>query len=90
MARNSKWSVVRKLHKAQNPYCAACLGLKIDVHHVKPVHVFPWLELDLGNLISLCHKHCHLILGHLGNWKLWNPRVRQVARVLHKVKEMQI
>jgi hypothetical protein len=45
---------------------------------VIPFHIRPNLELDPSNLITLCRGH-HLYVGHNGNWKLWNPRVREDA-----------
>ncbi len=47
-------------------------------HHVKPFHLFPNLELDHENLVTLCESkkygvNCHLWFGHLGNFKLYNP-----------------
>jgi len=48
------------------------------VHHVRPVHLFPELELEPGNLVTLCEgetMNCHLFFGHLGWWKAWNPTV---------------
>lgn len=56
-----------------------CGGTKnLEVHHVKPFHIDPTLELDPTNLITLCEemsKECHLKKGHLGNWKKVNENV---------------
>lgn len=50
------------------------------VHHVVPFHVDPSRELDPSNLMTLCEAkkygiNCHLLVGHLGNWRRWNPFV---------------
>ena len=49
----------------------------LNVHHVKPFHLFPDLELDAGNLITLCERgafSCHWIVGHGGrDWRDYNP-----------------
>ena len=74
--RSSKWSAVRKEHLKKQPCCAACgKTSKLEVHHIRPVHKFPELELDPDNLITLCADPCHIIFGHLKNWKSWNLEV---------------
>lgn len=71
--RSPKWSTVRKKHLEKNNYCAACGSTKkLEVHHIKPVHKHPELELDPDNLITLCADPCHIIFGHLMNFKSWN------------------
>lgn len=81
-ARSPQWAGVRKQFLKWNPTCAAC-GSKdnLEVHHVKPFHLFPELELAPENLIVLCENggNCHLTFGHLKNWKSWNIAVRQHA-----------
>lgn len=80
--RSSKWAKVRETHLKANPTCACCGGKeKLEVHHIQPFHLRPELELEPSNLITLCEsgKHglnCHLLMGHLGNWKTWNPFAR--------------
>lgn len=79
MARSSKWPHVEKLHLKLEPTCAACgSSKKLNVHHKKPFHLFPEMELDLNNLITLCmDKECHINIGHGGNFKDYNPDVQQ-------------
>jgi 5-methylcytosine-specific restriction protein A len=81
-ARSPKWAGVRKQFLKWNPTCAAC-GSKenLEVHHVKPFHLFPELELAPENLVVLCENggNCHLTFGHLKNWKSYNLAVRQHA-----------
>lgn len=75
-SRSSGWSKVRKEHLKKEPCCAACgKTSKLEVHHIKPVHQFPELELEPSNLITLCADPCHLIFGHLKYWKSWNVDV---------------
>ena len=68
-----------------NPTCAACGStLRLEVHHVLPVHVRPDLELTPSNLITLCegeHLH-HYTLGHGHNWDNYNPSVQADAAAL--------
>ncbi len=83
--RSSKWTACRRTHLAQNPCCAVCGGnKKVEVHHVKPFHLHPDLELNPTNFISLCENmkdglNCHLAFGHLGNFKSFNVDVRTDA-----------
>ena len=83
--RSPKWPHVEKLHLKLEPVCAACgSSKKLNVHHKKPFHLFPQLELDLNNLITLCmDKECHVKIGHGGNFKDYNPDVAEdAAKVL--------
>ena len=79
--RSPKWPRVREKYIKKFPNCAVCNGDKnVEVHHKKPFHLFPDLELDENNLISLCESKqngvtCHLFIGHLGNYKSYNPDV---------------
>ncbi len=79
--RSGGWAKVQKQHLTNNPFCAAC-GTKdnLEVHHVKPFHLHPELELDPANLITLCRKpghNCHFVFGHLWDYKKSNPNVRE-------------
>ena len=86
--RSPKWTQARKKHLELNPVCAACgSNKKLEVHHIKPVHLFSDLELDPANLITLCADPCHLLFGHLMNFKSWNKEVVDDCSVyLNKVK----
>ena len=73
--RSPKWSKVRKSFLKTHDRCAICGKLKnLQVHHKKPVHLFPHLELDKNNLITLCSRH-HFIFGHLENWRKFNEDI---------------
>lgn len=76
--RSTKWPKVRKLHLRNEPECQFCGGkMKLEVHHIIPFHANKSLELCESNLITLCEKNkCHLKVGHLNNWKLFNKNVR--------------
>ena len=74
--RSWSWTKVRNEHLKNNPSCAACgRDKKLEVHHIKPYHKYPELELDPTNLITLCDDPCHLVFGHLMNYKSWNEDV---------------
>jgi 5-methylcytosine-specific restriction endonuclease McrA len=74
--RSHKWPALRNDHLRINNRCAACGNTKnLHVHHIEPFYVRPEKELDPDNLITLCSSPCHLVFGHLMNWKRWNPDV---------------
>jgi hypothetical protein len=82
--RSPEWPKVRKTHLEANPKCAACGNIKrMQVHHMDPYHLDPARELDPKNLISLCMGplECHLRIGHGDDFKAYNPRVRDHAKV---------
>lgn len=75
--RSPKWRKVREEFIRENPTCALCGGTDdLDVHHVKSFALYPELELEKSNLITLCTPH-HLLGGHLMSWKKTNSTVRE-------------
>ncbi len=86
--RSSKWNSIRKQHIKDNPSCIACgRTSKLEVHHKIPVHINPELELDPSNLVTLCADPCHLLFGHLFNFKSYNKMVIENCSVyLDEVK----
>ena len=84
--RSPKWDKIRKAHLAQFPLCAVCGGTdSLEVHHIKPFHLHPELELEDSNLITLCESKkngvtCHLFIGHLGSYKSFNENAREDAK----------
>lgn len=88
--RSSKWAKVRKSFKAENPICAVCGSRKkVEIHHKVPFHIAPDLELSTDNLISLCENrkygvNCHLLVGHLGNYRRVNVVVEYDVMVWNK------
>jgi hypothetical protein len=80
--RSGKWEHIEREHLTQFPLCQACRGtLRLQVHHVRPFHLRPELELDRRNLITLCMgpNECHLRIGHGDDWRAYNPDVRKDA-----------
>jgi 5-methylcytosine-specific restriction protein A len=77
--RSVRWPAVRRAHLKAHPTCAACGGrARLNVHHLRPFHLYPELELDPENLLTLCEggvaaTNCHLLFGHGGNWSRYNP-----------------
>lgn len=89
--RSSKWPNVRKAHLEKEGACAACGTTKnLEVHHVQPFHLFPDLELEQSNLITLCETtshNDHFLFGHCLNWRQFNPNVRDdAARALAMIQ----
>ncbi len=86
--RSPEWPKVRAQHLVRFPACEVCgTTAGVEVHHVKPFHEYPALELDEANLITLCDSpscKSHLTLGHLGNYLQSNPHVRDDAALLKK------
>jgi hypothetical protein len=86
--RSGKWPGVRAAYLREHPTCEAC-GSKEDlnVHHILPFHLHEELELSPGNLICLCRDD-HFWLGHLKDFKAFNPHVREdAAFFLKRIKE---
>ena len=78
--RSPRWPQVRSEWLAAHNFCFACGGLvNLEVHHKRPFHLYPELELNPSNFVTLCSRsrggvNCHLFFGHLGNWVYYyNP-----------------
>ena len=73
--RSSSWSKVRSKHLQKENFCQCC-GKKreLEVHHITTYNVDETIELDENNLITLCSK-CHLLFGHLMDYRSWNTQV---------------
>lgn len=86
--RSPHWPQCRKdfLKSKGNDVCFICgTNVFLNVHHKKPYHLFPELELNPSNLITLCETpthNCHFIIGHCLNWTMYNPKVVELATFL--------
>lgn len=86
--RAPEWPKTRHWYLECEPRCAVCGSTEnLEVHHVVPYHIRPDLELSVMNLITLCESkkqgiNCHLFVGHLGDYKAFNPSVRLDAKTL--------
>lgn len=94
-ARSPQWPEVAREHLLHQPGCAACgyEGQGLQVHHIRPFHLFPQLELDPTNLITLCEvkgRDHHLLLGHLDDWESYNLNVREDVGRFHNEKAKKI
>lgn len=78
--RSSQWSKVRDAAIKESPECQVCgnsTKKQLVVHHKKPFHLYPELELEPSNLAVVCedgpgHLNCHLVVGHTGNFRQYN------------------
>jgi hypothetical protein len=86
VSRSSEWPALRRKWLVIQPKCQSCgKTTKLEVHHIKPVHLYPELELDETNLITLCENptmNCHFIMGHCLNWLAWNHDVEFDAHMI--------
>lgn len=65
----SGWRSLEKATVAKHPYCAFCgARRRLQVHHIKPVHIDISSNADPRNLIVLCAWD-HLQEGHLGDFR---------------------
>ena len=74
--RSASWPEVRHAWLMFHDYCAFCgAAVSLEVHHIRPFHLHPELELEPTNFVTLCEgaPQCHLHVGHLGNWDSFNP-----------------
>jgi len=88
--RSPQWPSYRRAHLIREPECQWC-GSRTDlqVHHVKPYHDHPDIELDFANLITLCEKAgvgCHLGKGHLGNFQQAHLTIREDCEYHRRVE----
>lgn len=93
--RSPEWPRVAQEHLLHEPACVACgyKGRGLQVHHIKPFHLYPDLELDPRNLITLCEvkgRDHHLLIGHLDDWESYNPNVREDTHRFHRESARQI
>ncbi len=93
--RSPQWQRVARENRRREPACVVCgyKGKKLQVHHIKPFHLHPHLELDLENLITLCEargREHHLLLGHLDAWNSYNEHIRNDAKHFHRKTASQI
>jgi len=98
ITRSPEWPAVRRKWLKLHPTCAACgRKVKMEVHHIIPLHIDRTRELDTTNFISLCENEttapllCHFNVGHLGiSWLKYDPDVVATAARLLKLRKGSI
>jgi hypothetical protein len=95
--RSPQWPAFRKRTLKKKRTCIACgktasqllAAWTMQLHHIIPFHLDPTKELDEDNVEPLCgNPRCHLGDGHLGNFKKWNPFVREMCALRRKLKDL--
>ena len=80
--RSPEWTELRNRFVHDHPVCVVCGSESdIQVHHLKTFKLWPGLELDYDNLVTLCISkrlgfNCHLEIGHGGSYKYYNPYIK--------------
>ena len=85
--RHPDWPKVRRQFLKQHPHCEVCHTTKgLTAHHILPIWIYPALELEPTNLITLCNSGAnhHLTFGHLCNYKSHNEHVVRDAEAWRK------
>jgi len=78
-----KWYKLQRAFVKEHPYCEMCgWDKKLNVHHIKPRHLFPELSLEWFNLITLC-RECHFRFGHFLNWGDYNKNIVEMVNARH-------
>lgn len=97
LTRSVRWRRVREEHLARHGVCLCCGNTRsLEVHHLLPFHLFADREEDPDNLVTLCSQgpagmNCHLLVGHGGNWRDYNPdAVRDAAYVLSMISSRKL
>jgi hypothetical protein len=72
--RSGKWPAwLKAFLKGKSCVCCGSRG-PLTGHHVLPFHLHPELELSESNVRAVCDgTDCHLVIGHLKDFKLYNP-----------------
>ena len=95
LSQYSDMTKAKKEYVTSHAECAICGADKrysLEVHHQKPVHLFPDLACDFDNFLTLCDRGqaCHFKFGHLMDFRTrYNTHIREYAILsrLHISKE---
>ena len=85
IGRNPGWhKFVKELIKERGGKCEITGSTrKLVGHHKIPFHIRPDLEMIKTNVIILSEdvfgSNIHLLFGHLGNYKKYNPDIKEDA-----------
>jgi 5-methylcytosine-specific restriction enzyme A len=80
--RDPRWAKESREWLAEHAECELCGHDAIEdleVHHERPYHLFPELEMDRQYWHALCRRphDCHRLWGHLSDFSLYNPILRE-------------
>jgi len=85
------WRKARKAYIKEYPACELCTHhKKLNVHHIRPRHLFPELVLAWENFITLC-RACHYRYGHCAkSWKDYDSTVTLLKRILENYRSLTV
>jgi 5-methylcytosine-specific restriction enzyme A len=83
--RSPHWPALERDVVKEEWQCRACGATAgLEVHHVRPFHLYPELELTRANLMVLCRR-CHWLLGHGSkSWSDWIPTAPADAAAMRR------
>lgn len=88
--RSPWWRTLARCFLLKHTSCAGCgtdNRKNLQVHHKKPYHLHPELELDETNLVAVC-KYCHFVICHRNNWSFYVPDIdEELVRHWYGVQE---
>ena len=87
--RSACWKKTRAEYIGQHPACEFCGEKATQVHHIKPYHLYPELECEPSNLLSVC-DHCHLRFAHGGDYRAYNPHAMEDAALMSKRRKERV
>ncbi len=100
LKRSAHWPAVERGFRKDHPVCECGGGTRaLQIHHALiPFHFAillgrPDLELDPRNLLTISADPAleyHVLIGHLDNYKSWNPNVLVDVRRYHGWKKEAI
>lgn len=85
--RSPLWAPLAHRFLAEHSLCCVCGKPATVVHHKKPFHLFPELELVWENLAAMDERRtfsCHLWVGHCGDFKTYRHDFEQAADLVRQ------
>ena len=80
--RSGSWRTVRNKYIKEHPRSEVSGRKGKVVHHILPVWLFKYLELEESNLITLTNDE-HFLLAHLCYWRSYNKNLKEDAKVFN-------
>lgn len=89
--RNPKWALwVKRFVRGKRCIVCGRNDEPLTGHHIVPFHEDPSRELDESNVRPICDdsptRKCHLLVCHLGDWRLTNPDCDRHAAMLREAR----
>jgi 5-methylcytosine-specific restriction protein A len=73
-SRSPRWASFRREHIKDK--CEVCRkGHFLELHHIKPYHLFPEEETNSDNVVTVC-RSCHFSWCHFFSWKKFNSQIK--------------